>query len=157
MNVEAKRDDEGPFAIANRSGRRVPDTRFRTYEAAEAYGQKYHTDSHGARFYKIILHPDANRTTDMKMPSIRDLNASNRDHYSKPVTSSPTRDLASYPNMITKDGINQEQKKMAQVWSDKGFFWWEADEWEGTKKRGPFKTNQEAESSAKASGYQVYH
>ena len=48
------------YAIATRSAqsksgwRRVPDTCFETYESAERYALKYHTDKSGAKFFKII-------------------------------------------------------------------------------------------------------
>lgn len=47
------------YAIATpaktKSGwRRVPDTRFDTYEAAERYGLKYHTDKYGARLFIVV-------------------------------------------------------------------------------------------------------
>lgn len=57
------------YAIATRANtgsgwRRVPDTKFSTMESAELYGQKYHKDKSGAKFYKVIEHPDSNLSED---------------------------------------------------------------------------------------------
>lgn len=58
-------DQKGPFAIATKTRkgtlRRVPDTKFDTYESAERYGLKYHTDRYGARGFEVVRHPDANQ------------------------------------------------------------------------------------------------
>lgn len=34
--------------------RKLPDCQFSTEEAAENYGIKYHTDKHGARFFRVV-------------------------------------------------------------------------------------------------------
>lgn len=34
--------------------RKLPDCDFRCADRAEAYGGKYHTDKHGARFFRVV-------------------------------------------------------------------------------------------------------
>lgn len=53
----------GPWAIATitRKGhtRRVPDTKFLTYEKAENYGLEYHTSPQGIRRFVVVPHPES--------------------------------------------------------------------------------------------------
>lgn len=53
----------GPFALATKTRkghlRRIPDTRFNTWEAALDYGMKYHSSAYSLRRFEIVLHPDA--------------------------------------------------------------------------------------------------
>ena len=61
----AGRHDKGPFAIATKTRggglRRVPDTRFDTWDSANKYGLQYHTDRYGAQMFVVIQHPDAKK------------------------------------------------------------------------------------------------
>lgn len=61
----AGKHDKGPFAIATKtragSLRRVPDTRFDTWDSANKYGLQYHTDRYGAQMFVVIQHPDAKK------------------------------------------------------------------------------------------------
>ena len=61
----AGRHDKGPFAIATKTRggglRRVPDTRFDTWDSANKYGLQYHTDRYGAQMFTVIQHPDAKK------------------------------------------------------------------------------------------------
>ena len=63
-NTEIK---TGPWAIATKTRkghlRRVPDTRFETREAADAYGLRYHSNGYSLRRFEIVLHPDAQKAT----------------------------------------------------------------------------------------------
>lgn len=34
--------------------RKLPDCEFGCFERAEAYGIKYHTDKHGAKFFRVV-------------------------------------------------------------------------------------------------------
>ena len=61
----AGKHDKGPFAIATKTRggglRRVPDTRFDTWDSANKYGLQYHTDRYGAQMFVVIQHPDAKK------------------------------------------------------------------------------------------------
>jgi hypothetical protein len=61
----ASKNDKGPFAIATKtragSLRRVPDTRFDTYDSAHKYGMQYHTDRYGSQMFHVVHHPDAKK------------------------------------------------------------------------------------------------
>lgn len=61
----ADRHSKGPFAIATktRAGalRRVPDTRFDTWDSAHKYGLQYHTDRYGSQMFSVVQHPDAKK------------------------------------------------------------------------------------------------
>jgi hypothetical protein len=61
----ASRNDKGPFAIATKTRggglRRVPDTRFDTYDSAHKYGMQYHTDRYGSQMFHVVHHPDAKK------------------------------------------------------------------------------------------------
>jgi hypothetical protein len=69
----ADRNSKGPFAIATRTTkglRRVPDTRFDTYDSAHAYGTKYHTGKlFGNKRFEIVHHPDAKKRMDEDAPA----------------------------------------------------------------------------------------
>jgi hypothetical protein len=60
----ADKSSKGPFAIATKTRkgalRRVPDTRFDTYDSAHKYGMQYHTDKYGSKMF----HPDVKKRTD---------------------------------------------------------------------------------------------
>jgi hypothetical protein len=61
----ADRDSKGPFAIATKTRKgtlkRVPDTRFDTYDSAHKYGMQYHTDKYGSQMFHVVQHPDAKK------------------------------------------------------------------------------------------------
>jgi hypothetical protein len=61
--MTSKENQSGPWAIAKktRAGvlRRVPDTKFDSYDSALRYGLKYHTDRYGAQSFEVVRHPDA--------------------------------------------------------------------------------------------------
>lgn len=70
----ATKQDKGPFAIATKSRigglRRVPDTRFDTWDRAHRYGMKYHTDRYGAQMFTIVQHPDAKKKIDEDIANV---------------------------------------------------------------------------------------
>lgn len=64
----ADKSSKGPFAIATKTRkgglRRVPDTRFDTYDSAHKYGMQYHTDRYGSQMFHVVHHPDAKKRSD---------------------------------------------------------------------------------------------
>lgn len=64
-NKPASKEDTGPFAIGLRTKKgtlkRVPDTRFDSWDSADNYGNKYHRGKSGEKWFEVIKHPDANK------------------------------------------------------------------------------------------------
>jgi len=69
----ANKHSRGPFAIATktRAGalRRVPDTRFDTWDSAHKYGMQYHTDRYGSQMFHVVHHPDSKKRVDEDAPA----------------------------------------------------------------------------------------
>ena len=62
--LDADLTETKSYAIATRSAKsktgwaRVKDTKFGSEESAKNYGDKYHTDKHGSKLYKVVPHPN---------------------------------------------------------------------------------------------------
>ena len=69
----ADKNSKGPFAIATKTRkgalRRVPDTRFDSYDSAHKYGMQYHTDKYGSQMFHVVHHPDAKKRVDEDAPA----------------------------------------------------------------------------------------
>jgi len=123
----ADRDSKEPFAIATKTRkgtlRRVPDTRFDTYDSAHKYGMQYHTDKYGSQMFHVVHHLDSmkeeyetpvtkkkfGKTEHYQALDDLDLNTTNRNH---------TIDEYGYGPLNPNDELNSNK-----FWQDKADLW----------------------------------